>query len=326
MGQISQALNSRPKGALPSDTVVNPKGGNNMGHAMEIPNNVVQPNDEVRIDIDDSVEETQDEVKPSRENIIDMPKPIVQKAKAQLPKTPPPYPQRIDKKNGENQFKKFIHMMKSLSINVPLVEDLEQMPDYENFMKDLVTKKRSMNFETIKVTHQVSAIVHSMAPKLEDPGAFTIPCTIRNVEFPKSLCDLGASINLMPYSVFKTLGIGKPRPTSIRLQMTDRTMKRPLGVIEAILVRVDKFILPTDFVILDCEVDYEVPIIFVIPFLATGKALCDVKAGELIFRVDDEKLIFHVCRFHIGGATKEEKGYCLDLGEYSGDKDHLLHA
>ncbi|XP_070031837.1 uncharacterized protein [Nicotiana tomentosiformis] len=88
-----------------------------------------------------------------------------------------------------------------LLINVPLVKALEQMLGYTKFMKGLVTKKRSMNFEAIKVTHQVSAIVYSMAPKLEDPGAFMIPCTIGSAEFPKALCDLGESINLMPYSV-----------------------------------------------------------------------------------------------------------------------------
>ncbi|XP_070041617.1 uncharacterized protein [Nicotiana tomentosiformis] len=124
-----------------------------------------------------------------------------------------------------------------------------------------------------------------MAPKLEDPGAFTISCTIGSAEFAKAFCDLRTSINLMPYSVFKTLGIGKPRPTSMRLQMADRTMKRPLGVIEDVLVCVDKFILLADFVILDCEVDYEVLIILGTPFLATWKALCDVEAGELTFRV-----------------------------------------
>ncbi|XP_070052643.1 uncharacterized protein [Nicotiana tomentosiformis] len=141
-------------------------------------------------------------------------------------------------------------------------------------MKDLVTKKRSMNFETIKVTHQVSTIVHLMAPKLEVPGAFTIPCTIGSAEFAKALCDLAESINLIPYSIFKTLEIVQARPTSMRLQMADCTMKRPLGVIQDVLVRVDKFILPADFVILDCEVDYEVPIILGRPFLATRKALC----------------------------------------------------
>ncbi|XP_070007589.1 uncharacterized protein [Nicotiana sylvestris] len=105
------------------------------------------------------------------------------------------------------------------------------------------------------MTHQVSAIVRSMAPKLEDPGAFTIPYTIESANFAKALCDLGASTNLMPYSIFKTLGIGQLRPTSMRLQMADRTMKRLLGIIYDVLVRVDKFILPADFVILDLIVD-----------------------------------------------------------------------
>nr|XP_009787190.1 PREDICTED: uncharacterized protein LOC104235185 [Nicotiana sylvestris] len=144
------------------------------------------------------------------------------------------------------------------------------MPGYANFMKDLVTKKQSMDFETIKVTHQVSAIVHSMAPKLEYPGVFTIPCTIGSAEFAKAICDLQESIKLMPYLVFKILGIGKPKPTSMRFQMVGRTMKRPLGVIEDVLVRVDKFSLPANFVILD--------------------------SGELTFRLGDEKLVFHVCK------------------------------
>ncbi|XP_070002753.1 uncharacterized protein [Nicotiana sylvestris] len=146
-------------------------------------------------------------------------------------------------------------MITSLSTNVPLVEALEQMPGYAKSIKDLVTKKRSMDCETIKMTHQVSAIVHSMAPKLEDPGAFTIPCTIGSTNFAKPLRDLGESINLIPYSIFKTLGIGKPRATSMRLQMADKTMKRSLGIVDDVLVRVDKFILPADFMILDCEVD-----------------------------------------------------------------------
>ncbi|XP_070026422.1 uncharacterized protein [Nicotiana sylvestris] len=186
-----------------------------------------------------------------------MSEPVVPKTTAPMSRPPPPYAQRLAKQNSENKFKRFIDMMKSLSINVSLVEALEQMSGYVKFMKDLVIKKRSMNRETIKMTYQVSAIVYSVAHKLEDPGAFTIPCTIGSTNFAKALCDLKAIINLMPYFVFKTLEIGKPRPTSMRLQMADQTMKIPLGIIDDVLVRVDKFIHPTDFVILDCEVDYE---------------------------------------------------------------------
>ncbi|XP_070007336.1 uncharacterized protein [Nicotiana sylvestris] len=146
------------------------------------------------------------------------------------------------------------------------------------------------------MTHQVSAIVHSMAPKLEDPDAFTIPCTIGSANFAKALCDLGASINLIPYSVFKTLGFRQPRATSMRMQMVDRTLKRPFCIVDDVLVRVDKFILPVDFVILDCEVDYEVSIIMGRYFLTTGKALVDVELGELTFQVGDDKVVFHVCK------------------------------
>ncbi|XP_070008548.1 uncharacterized protein [Nicotiana sylvestris] len=229
MGQITQALNTRPKGALPSDMVENLKSENNTGYVVTVTTRTGKLNDEVQIDIDENVKETQEEVNLSRNQIIDIPEPVLQKAKAPMPRPPPSYPQRLAKQNGENQFKKFIDMMKSISINVSLVETMEQMPGYAKFMKDLVTKKRSMNCETIKMTHQLSAIMHSMAPKLEDLGAFTIHCIIGSAEFAKALCDLGININLMPYSVFKTLGIGQPRPTSMILQMDDRTMKRPFG-------------------------------------------------------------------------------------------------
>ncbi|XP_070007451.1 uncharacterized protein [Nicotiana sylvestris] len=247
LGQISQALNTHPKGALPSDMVVNSKGGNNTCHAMAVTtrsgrggvastsnarkvvsdevlvqdddekSNDVQVgdenlNEEVRIDIDDNVVETQNDVNSSREHVIDIPEMVVPKAIAPLPWPPPPYPQRLAKQNNKNQFKKFIDMMKSFSINVLFVEALEQIPRYTKFMKDLVTKKRSMNCETIKMTHQVSAIVHSMAPKLEDPGAFTIPCTIGSVDFAKALCDLGLSINLMPILCLRHWGLGSQGP------------------------------------------------------------------------------------------------------------------
>ncbi|XP_070010895.1 uncharacterized protein [Nicotiana sylvestris] len=230
------SLNTHPKGALPSDTVVNPKGGSNIGHAMavitrssiggkvntskqkEVVSDEVEVQDDdipivyekvskdnlnvnVRIDIHDNEVETQNDVNPSREHVIGMPEMVMPKAKAPFTRPLPPYPQRLAKQKNENQFKKFIEMIKSLSINVPLVEALEQMRGYSKFMKDLVTKKRSS--ETIKMTHQVSAILHSMAPKLEDPGVFTIPCTIRSANFAKALFDLGACINLTPYSMSK---------------------------------------------------------------------------------------------------------------------------
>ena len=102
-------------------------------------------------------------------------------------------------------------MLKQLSINVPLVEALEQMPGYAKFMKYLVTKKRSVTLEDDDRLEHCSAIgTRPLLQKKEDLGAFTIPCTVGSLHFAKTLCDLGASINLMPISIYKKLGLGDP--------------------------------------------------------------------------------------------------------------------
>ena len=131
-------------------------------------------------------------------------------------------------------------MLKKLSINVPLVEALEQMPGYAKFMKDLVTKKRSVTFEDDdRMQHCSDISTRSLVQKKEDPGAFTIPCTICLLHFAKALCDLGASINLMPLSIYKKLGLGDPKPTAMRLLMADQAVKRPVGILHDVLVKVD---------------------------------------------------------------------------------------
>ncbi|XP_070030608.1 uncharacterized protein [Nicotiana sylvestris] len=133
-----------------------------------------------------------------------------------------------------------------------------------------------------------------IAEKLYDPGSFTIPCTIGNFAFAKVLCDLGASINLMPLAIYKRLGIGRARPTSILLQLADRTVKRPFGILDDVLIQVGKFVFPTDFVILDCKMDEEIPIILGRPFSATGRALIDCETGEIKMRLNDEEITFNV--------------------------------
>ncbi|KAK4733622.1 hypothetical protein R3W88_007883 [Solanum pinnatisectum] len=155
------------------------------------------------------------------------------------------------------------------------------MPRYVKFLKDLVTKKRTVSFEDDDKLQHCSAIAtRSLVQKKKDPEAFTIPCTIGLLHFAKALCDLGASINFMPLSIYKKLGLGDPKPTAMRLLMADRTMKKPIGVLQDVLVKVESFIFPVDFVILDCDVDFEVPIILGRPFLATGRALVDMEKGR----------------------------------------------
>ncbi|PIN21873.1 DNA-directed DNA polymerase [Handroanthus impetiginosus] len=205
--------------------------------------------------------------------------------------------QEVVKEPRKSKEKEVISEEKGKEVETPLeVKALEQMPSYVKFMKDILSKKRRLgDYETVALTEECSAIIQNkLPPKLKDPGSFTIPCTIGTHFSGRALCDLGASINLMPYSIYRTLGLGETKLTSITLQLADRSLTYPKGVIEDILVKVDKFIFPANFVVLDMEVDIEVPIILGRPFLATGRTLIDVQKGELTMKVQDQQITFNV--------------------------------
>ncbi|XP_016544279.2 uncharacterized protein LOC107844354 [Capsicum annuum] len=186
---------------------------------------------------------------------------------------------------------------------MPLVEALEQMPRYVKFMKDLLTKKRTVSYEMVDNLHHYSAIaIRFIIQKKADLGAFTVPCTIGSLNFKRALCDLGASINLMPLAFFKKLGLVDPTPTNICLLMADGSVKRPIGIRHDVLVRVANFKFPADFIILDCEVDFEVHIIFVRPLLANGRVLVGLELNKLKFRFNGKEVSFEV-----GKYTKQQK-------------------
>ncbi|XP_070026044.1 uncharacterized protein [Nicotiana sylvestris] len=188
-------------------------------------------------------------------------------------------------------------MLKQIQVNIPLIEALKEMSGYAKMMKDLMSRKFDFqDLATVTLTQTCSAVVtRPVAEKLSDPGSFTIPCTIGNFAFAKALCDLGASINLMPLIIYKRLGIGRARPTSMLLQLDDRTVKCPFGILDDVLIQVGKFVFPADFVILDCKVDEEIPIILGRPFLATGTALIDYETGELKMSSMTKRL-YSMCR------------------------------
>ena len=131
---------------------------------------------------------------------------------------------------------------------------------------------------------------------MKDPGSFKIPCIIGGVEFQKVLCDSGASINLMPLSVAKQLSLGEVIPTTITLQMADRSMVKPEGVLEDVMVTVGKFVFPVDFIIQDMEEDSQVPLLLGRPFLATGAALIDMQKGVLTLTVGEEAVAFNLIK------------------------------
>ncbi|KAJ8762253.1 hypothetical protein K2173_007409 [Erythroxylum novogranatense] len=151
-----------------------------------------------------------------------------------------PYPQRLKGTQLDKQFGHFLEIFKKLHINIPFVEAIAQMPSYAKFLKEILSNKRRLEeYATVKL----------------------------NEEY-KALMDLGASINLMPLSVFRKLGLAEPKPTTISLQLADRSITYPRGIIKDVLVKVEKFIFPVDFLVLDMEEDIDIPIILGRPFMA----------------------------------------------------------
>ncbi|XP_057246701.1 uncharacterized protein LOC130589454 [Beta vulgaris subsp. vulgaris] len=160
------------------------------------------------------------------------------------PYTPPvPFPQRLARAKLEKKYGKFLDILKKLHINIPFLEAISEMPSYAKFLKDMLSNKRKIEENaTVSLTAECSAILQNKLPKkLGDPGSYSIPVKLGDIEIKKALCDLGASVSLMPLSICKKLQLGEPKPTRISLQLADRTVKYPLGILEDVPLRVGKF-------------------------------------------------------------------------------------
>ncbi|XP_020989675.1 uncharacterized protein LOC110276917 [Arachis duranensis] len=161
-----------------------------------------------------------------------------------------------------------------------------------------MTRKRNWDEKEIVVlTEECSAIIQKkLRQKLKDPGSFQIPCVIGDMNIEKVLCDLGANINLMSLAMMKRMRMEEAWPTSMALQLDDRTFKFPHGVVEDLLVKVGEFIFPTNFVVLDMEEEANISIILERPFLATTGSIIDVQKGELVLRLHEKKMVFNVLK------------------------------
>ncbi|KAJ9544575.1 LOW QUALITY PROTEIN: hypothetical protein OSB04_024282 [Centaurea solstitialis] len=171
-----------------------------------------------------------------------------------------------------------------VNINVPLVDLIAGIPNYVKFIKELVSSKANLG-------------ILSNTPKKGDPGSFTIPCYFGKSVSCKALADIGASINLMPLSFYQRLGLGGLKNTRMTIQLADRSIKHRVGIAEDILVQVDKFLFPADFVILDINDVVNVPLILGQPFLNTANAIIHVaerqsemKVGFAISSADEDIL------------------------------------
>ncbi|XP_057745061.1 uncharacterized protein LOC130962921 [Arachis stenosperma] len=297
IGQLfKQAVIERLTISLPSDTIPNPKeeckaiqlrSGRTLVNDKEankkpMENDKTSSREEAILDKKNQEEPKQKEEEPqsSRKGKQVREEPSQEQRKEVKAYTPPlPYPQRLQKELKDQQFPNFLEVFKKLEINIPLAKALEQMPLYAKFIKELINQKRSWHEkEIVLLTEECNAVIQrGLPPKIKDPGSFFLPCTIGNITIDKALCDLGASINLMPYSMMRRLCIEEVKPTQMSLELVDKSLILPKGVIENLLVKVDKFIFPTDFVILDLNKEGGDSIILGRPFLATARAIIDVE-------------------------------------------------
>ena len=153
---------------------------------------------------------------------------------------------------------------------------------------------------------------------MKDPGSFTIPCLIGSLDVHNALADLGASINVMPYKMFKQLGLGKPKQTRMSIQLADKTIRFPRGIIEDVLVKIDKFIFSVDFFVLDMDEDSDIPLILGRPFLATARTIIDVGTSELTLRVGDETITLQARNLN---NTSNIEGGCIN---YATNTNHVV--
>ncbi|XP_016168159.1 uncharacterized protein LOC107610645 [Arachis ipaensis] len=300
--QLSKQPVERPTNAFSSDTIPNPK---EECKAIQLRSGKTLE-DDTKVDCKEGLKDEENDQKNSKKKeesqaslkgkqaLEEQPQEQRKEIKPYVP--PLPYPQRLHKEIKDQQFSKFLEIFKKLEINLPLAEALEQMPLYVKFLKELINKKRSWNEkETVILTQECSVVIQrGIPPKLKDLGSFLISCTIGNMTLERALYDLGASINLMPFFMMKKLAIEEVKPTRMSLQMADRSLNIPNGVVENLLVKVGEFIFPTDFVILDMEEEGHNSIILGRPFLATTRAIIDVEKGEMILRVHNEQMIINV--------------------------------
>ncbi|XP_061365836.1 uncharacterized protein LOC133309112 [Gastrolobium bilobum] len=312
IGQLSRQFIERTQGTFPSKTDTNPKAQCNS--IVTRSGIVIQPVEKPPVEKKKEVEpEAKTEVeKEKEEDAVEVEKSSPEKKLFKWEKKKPldrqpkaanpspyaklPYPQRLKQEVQKQQYTKFLDIFKNLQVNIPFAEALESMSNYAKFMKDLLSKKHKLKeCETVALTEDYSAIIQKkLPPKLKDPGSFSIPIAVGNIEVGKALCDLGASINLMPLSMCRALGIKELKPTTVSLQLADRSIRRLDGVIEDVLVKIDKFIFPADFVVLNMEEDIEIPLLLGRPFLATIKVMIDVEQGKLMLRVNEETVTIDV--------------------------------
>ncbi|GJU37530.1 reverse transcriptase domain-containing protein [Tanacetum coccineum] len=307
-----QNQNSSGSGSLPSNTVANPRGDvkaitTRSGVAYDGPTIPPTPSPLPK-EVERETEVTKDKVQNTslgstahvQPPVIQDPIPEPEVAPKSKPKPSIPYPSRLNDQKlcekANNQMLKFLQIFQRLHFDISFVDALLYMPKFASTFKSLLSNKEKLfELASTPLNENCSAMLLKKLPKkLGDPGKFLIPCDFPELDECLALADLGASINLMPLSIWKKLSLPELTPTRMILELADRSTTSPSGIAEDVFVKVGKFHFPADFVVVDYVVDPRVPLILGRPFLRTARALIDVYGEELTLRVDDEAITFKV--------------------------------
>ncbi|GJY62105.1 reverse transcriptase domain-containing protein [Tanacetum coccineum] len=288
--------------SLPSNTIPNPRNEakaitTRSGASYDgppIPPPVVEKEPEVTKDTE--LPSTEDIQPPLVQDQNQDKEPINEPLVTQKTKTSLPYPSRLAKEKLREKddilASKFMEIFRNLHFELSFADALIHMPKFAPMFKKMLNNKdKLIELTKTPLNENCSAVVLKKLPeKLGDPGRFLIPCDFSEFDNCLALADLGASINLMPLSIWKKLGLPGLNDTKMVLELADRTISKPTGVAENVFVKVGKFYFPADFIVLDFIADPRVPLILGRPFLRTAHALIDVYEGEITLRNDDQSL------------------------------------
>ncbi|GJT86475.1 reverse transcriptase domain-containing protein [Tanacetum coccineum] len=311
MSSFFQMNSLSGSGSLPSNTVANPRGDlksitTQSGVSYDGPT-IPPTSSPLPKEVEREPEATKDKVKITNlgttahvQHLVVL-VPILEPDVAPKPNPKPsiPYPLRLNDqklcKKANNQMLKFLQIFQKLHFDLSFADALLHIPKFDSTFKSLLSNKEKL-FElanTLLNENCSAVLLKKLLEKLGDPGRYLIPCDFHRLKSCMALADLGASINLMPLSIWKELSLPDLTPTRMTLELATQTVAYPAGIAEDVCVQVGKFTFPADFVVVDYDVDPRIPYILGRPFLRTACALVDVYGEELILRNGDENLIFH---------------------------------
>ncbi|KAM2157044.1 hypothetical protein ACFX1R_042662 [Malus domestica] len=319
MGQIAEVVGQiRDQGKLPSSTIPNLKGGFESAKAITL-----RSGKEVGAGSSSKTGHKDDEMLKMEEEEATQPTarvetPLLQVPMAQIPSNlsnkgknvsnsvptnviPPnvPFPSRFLQSKNEEEEKDVLETFRKVHVNIPLLDAIKQIPKYAKCLKKLcTTKKRVWEKEVVHVSENVSTMLQrKLPPKCKDLGSFTIPCVIGNTRFEHAMLDLGASINVMPYSVYASMKLGALKHDGVIIQLADRSNAYPKGVLEDVLVQVDHLIFPADFYVLDMEDSghsSQSPLLLGRPFMKTAQTKIDVAKGLVTMAFGGDMISFKI--------------------------------